>query len=194
MHNGGVPGLVDVNLDVRPWRTVKAAAEVWCLTIVAHSAAGGTLPSVAWLVGVAGLVAVSTAWVLRGSVRLSVMLPVLVVGQAGLHLSLAPLHPAATLVPVGHHHATRSVAGSAWWMHELSFRMVCTHVLCAVLTGVVWWCRRWVVKVVLSLTAGLAAPGLPSRVSGIAHSAPRPSLVWLVGAPGRAPPRLLAPA
>ena len=144
-HNVRVP--VPPPRRVTAGRTARASVEVWSLTVLAHSVAGGALPSLPWLVGVAGLVTVSTAWVLRRSVRLAVMLPVLVLCQLGLHVLFASLSTPGA----GTHHPQHAAAPSPWWMDELSPRMAAAHVLCAVLTGVVWWVRRSVVDMVLAL-------------------------------------------
>jgi hypothetical protein len=146
------------------------------------------LPSLPWLIGVAGLVAVATAWVLRGSVRLAVMLPVLVVGQLGLHAALASLSPA------GHGHLHHMAASSPWWAEELAPRMVVTHLLCAALTAVVWWVRRSVVAVVLALVRASTAGASRPRSAAQARTELGRARVWLSGDPGRAPPRVLAPA
>ena len=163
------------------------------MTVVAHTLAGGALPSVPWLVGVAGLVTVSTAWVLRRSVRPAVMLPVLVLCQLGLHALFATLSPAGAAA--GHAgHAQHVATPSSWWMEELSPRMAVAHVLCALLTAVVWWLRRWVVDVVLSLGRPLAVVMRPAAIAVDAGASLGAALVWLVGSPGRAPPCASMPA
>ena len=171
-----VPGTVDAVRRVSPAPTARAAAEVWALTVVVHAAAGGGLPSVPWLVGVAGLVALSTGWVLRRSVRLAVMVPVLAVSQVGLHEVLAGMAPAGQ---VAHGH------------DGLSPRMAAAHLMCAVLTGVLWWLRRWVVQVVLALAAPFVAVvrRRPAGVGLAVRQSWRAGLLWLAGDPGRAPPR-----
>lgn len=155
--------------------------------MVAHTLAGGALPSLPWLVGVAGLVTVSTAWVLRKSVRPAVMLPVLVLCQLGLHALFATLSPAGA---AGGHagHAQHAATPSSWWMEELSPRMVVAHVLCALLTAVVWWLRRWVVEAVLSLGRPLSVAMRPAAIAVDGRASLGAALVWLVGSPGRAPP------
>ncbi len=175
-------------------RTARASVEVWSLTVVAHTVAGGALPSLPWLVGVAGLVTVSTAWVLRRSVRPAVMLPVLVLCQLGLHALFATLSPAGAAVGHAPGHAQHAAAPSSWWMEELSPRMAAAHVLCALLTAVVWWVRRWVVDVVLSLGRPLAVAMRPATIAGVARASLGTALVWLVGSPGRAPPCAAMPA
>ncbi len=169
-------------------RTARASAEVWALTVLTHSVAGGGLPSLPWLVGLAGLVALSTAWVLRRSVRLAVMLPVLVACQLGLHALFA------ALATPGHGHLHHAAAPSPWWTDELSPRMVVAHVLCAVLTGVVWWVRRSVVDIVLALAGPFIVGTWRPRLAALARTSLGPARVWLFGDPGRAPPRVLAPA
>jgi hypothetical protein len=155
------------------------------LTVVAHTAAGGRLPSVPWLVGVAGLVALSTGWALRGVVRLRVMVPVLSFAQLALHLALAGM------TPPGHGAAREGLARLAHGgSYELSPRMLTAHGVCAVLTAVVWWLRRWVAQVVLTLARAVMV--VVRRVAGPALWADGCSWAarsWLVGDPGRAPPR-----
>ena len=139
---------------------------MWSLTVVAHTVAGGGLPSLPWLVGVAGLVTVSTAWVLRRSVRLTRD-----AAGAGARASWGCTALFATLSPAGvaaghaAGHPQHAAAPAPWWMDELSPRMVVAHVLCAVLTGVVWWLRRWVVDVVLSLVRHRAVAMRPAAVA-----------------------------
>ncbi len=191
-HNGRVPGPAPRRSSAG--RTARASLEVWSLTVVAHTVAGGALPSLPWLVGVAGLVTVSTAWVLRRSVRLSVMLPVLVLCQLGLHSLFATLSPAGVVVGHAAGHPQHAAAPVPWWMDELSPRMMGAHALCAVLTGVVWWLRRWVVDVVLSLVRHRAVAMRQAAVAVLARASFGDALVWLVGSPGRAPPCALAPA
>jgi hypothetical protein len=171
-------------------RTARTSVEVWALTVLAHSVAGGGMPSLPWLVGVAGLVAVSTAWVLRGSVRLAVMLPVLVACQLGLHALFASL---STAGPVGAH-AHHATDVPPWWTQELSPRMVLVHVLCAALTGVVWWVRRSVVHIVLALAEPFGVGSWRPRLAALVRTSLGPARVWLLADPGRAPPRMLAPA
>ena len=120
------------------------------------------------------------------------MLPVLVLCQLGLHALFAALAPAGHAA-VSHEHAHHA-SPSPWWTEELAPRMLVAHLLCAVLTAVVWWVRRAVVAVVLGLARPL--PGVSWRQARAARavSSLGAARVWLVGDPGRAPPRVLAPA
>ena len=149
--------------------------------MVAHWTAGGELPPLPWLVGVAGLVAGATAWVLRGQARAVLMAPVLIVCQLGLHLLFASLGPA------GHaSHQTHQAVG-------LSPRMLAAHLACAVLTAVVWWVRRSVVDLVLRLVRPLVAATRRTTAAAITRTQTTTAPIWLVSDPGRAPPRVLAP-
>jgi hypothetical protein len=153
---------------------------VWGLTVLAHSFAGGELPSLPWLVGVAGLVAAATAWVLREQARPALLAPVLVACQLGLHVLFASLPPAGHGAHQGHQ------------VVDLSPRVLAAHVVCAVLTAVVWWVRRSVVDVVLRLATSMAVTIERVGIVGNTPAETHRQLVWLVGDPGRAPPRPLA--
>jgi hypothetical protein len=148
--------------------------------VVAHWAAGGQLPPLPWLVGVAGLVAGATAWVLRRQARVVLMAPVLIVCQLGLHMLFASLGPA------GHasHQAHQAV--------DLSPRMLAAHLACAVLTAVVWWVRRSVVELMLRLARPLVTATRGTTTPAMTRTQTS-TPVWLVSARGRAPPRVLAP-
>jgi hypothetical protein len=174
-------------------RTGRAAVEVWLLTVLVHTAAGGALPPVPWLLGLSGVVAVSTAWVLRGTVSMWLMLPVLLLSQLGLHIALGAT-PAVGHQQVPMQGAHQSMLLS-WSMEDISARMVLAHLLCGLFTAGIWWLRRWVDDITVALRA--ADSVVVAWRSGLAGASSRPlasSLVWLVGDPGRAPPRVVAPA
>jgi hypothetical protein len=156
--------------------TARASVEVWALTVVAHTIAGGALPDIPWLVGLAGLVAGATAVVLRNQARPWLLAPVLVASQLGLHALFA------SLASSGHasHHTHQAI--------DLSPRMLAAHGVCAVLTAVVWWVRRWVVEVVLQLAASVPVAARPSAPPAPSVGWAASTKVWLVGDPGRAPP------
>jgi hypothetical protein len=145
------------------------------------------------LVGVAGLVALSTACVLRGSVQLAVMVPALVGCQLAMHGLFASLSQAGQ-ASVAHAHAHHPTGASPWWEAELTPRMVLAHLLCALLTGVVWWVRRSVVDVVLALARPFTVTARHPRRVALARTSRGPVRVWLFGDPGRAPPLVTAPA
>ena len=182
-------------------RVALVAAEVWLLTTVAHAVAGGELPSMPWLLGLAALVVLATAWVLRSRVTPWLAAGGLAVAQLVLHLLLsasAGASPQAGMATGGHAHHDHSATATGTptglldpgLLDSVSTRMVVAHVLCALLTGFVWWLRRRVVEVVLHLdrptTADVRRHAAPASPATGAWPHPRP---WLLGDPGRAPPR-----
>lgn len=189
-------------------RVAAVAAEVWLLTTVAHTAAGGALPSLPWLLGLGALVTLATAWVLRSRVTPWLVAAGLAVAQIGLHLALramaaAPDSGAGTALGRHAHHghaeltATAANPGvlDAGLLESVSARMVLAHVLSALVTGFVWWLRRRVVAEVLRL--GRPAPIVVRRRAVVAREAAATRLhprSWLVGDPGRAPPRAVVTA
>lgn len=189
-------------------RVAMVAAEVWLLTTVAHAVAGGELPPLPWLLGLGACTALTTAWVLRGRVTPWLVAGGLAVAQLGLHVALGAMAagsaPHAGMAMGGHAHhghaaamATATEAGlvDPGLLENVSTRMVVAHVASALLTGFVWWLRRRVVAEVLRLRR--PAPTVVRRPASLAGRAfatrphPRP---WLLGDPGRAPPRVLVTA
>ena len=73
--------------------------------------------------------------------------------------------------------------------------MVVAHVLCALVTGFLWWLRRRVVAEVLRLgrpgSLVVRRRAVVARETAANRPHPRP---WLLGDPGRAPPRELVTA
>ena len=177
-------------------RTGLAALEVWLLTVVAHSLAGGEIPSTAWLLVVGGLVLLGTACVMRLRVPIWVAAAAVAAAQLGLHVALTAAAPAMPMA--GHAHAghpTPMTVGGPALLDGLSTQMVLAHVLSALVTGFVWWLRRRTVEHVLRLVAPAGAlvrrhaPRPPMQPRSRPHARP-----WLLGDPGRAPPRALAAA
>jgi hypothetical protein len=177
-------------------RTGLAALEVWLLTVVAHSLAGGAIPSVTWLLVVGALVLAATGVVMRRRAPVWVAAAAVAVAQLGLHVALTAVAPATGMpaMPMaGHDHSGHAVTMSAAepsLLDGLSTQMLLAHVLSALVTGFVWWLRRRAVEVVLLLVAPFGgvvrrpAPRLPSPPRPRPHARP-----WLLGDPGRAPPR-----
>ena len=166
-------------------RAVRRARrlEVWSLTVLAHTVAGGGLPSLPWLVGVAGLVTLATAWVLRRSVRLAG--DAAGVGAVPAGAARAVRGAGAGRGAVGHAHGHEHAhARSPWWL-ELSPRMLVAHVLCAAAD------RRGLVGAPLGRRGrAVAWPRLRrSRcrdrrpVVRAREGVARYALVWLVGRP-----------
>jgi hypothetical protein len=124
---------------------------------------------------------------------MAVMLPLLVGCQLALHEVFASLSPAG-VAPGAHGHTHHATGASPWWVDELTPRMVLTHVLCALLTCVVWWVRRSVVAVVLALALPFTVAVRRPRPVPLAETPRGAARVWLFGDPGRAPPFVTAPA
>ena len=178
-------------------RSTWAAVEVWSLTAVAHTIAGGALPSLPWLAGVAVLVVAASALVLRASMSVWVVLPALGASQVGLHLALTWMTPATTppasmshVHEMGAHTSTVGLASAG-----LTWQMLAAHVASALLTAAVWGVRRRAVETLEGLAlrvwwcppTTLVLPAHPARL----RVAQR---LWLVGSPRRGPPRGLAAA
>ena len=178
-------------------RSTWAAVEVWSLTTVAHTVAGGALPSVPWLAGVAVLVMAASALVLRASLSTWVVLPALAASQVGLHLALTWMPPASTppasmahVHEMGVHTSTIGPAPAG-----LTWQMLAAHVASALLTAAVWALRRRAVETLGCLARRvrwcipptLVLPAHPARL----RVAQR---LWLLGSPRRGPPRGLAAA
>lgn len=189
---------------VRSARVVVIAAEVWLLTTVAHAIGGGELPSLPWLLGLAALVALATTWVLRTQVTPWLVAGGLAAAQLGVHVALGAASAGSAshvgMAMDGHAHDHTATPGmtapaASGLLDSLSTRMVLAHVLCALVTGFVWWLRRRVVAEVLRL--GRPAPvvvrrrALLTRATAATQPHPRP---WLLGDPGRAPPPVFAAA
>lgn len=160
-------------------RSAWAATEIMLGVTLAHSAAGGTLPDVPWLLGLAALVYGATLVVLRGWASPVVMLGLLGAGQAVLHLLLGWLAPA-------HQHATHAPDPAA-----LTWQMALAHAASAALTAVVWAVRRQLGRVVAWSAAGGPLPvwGAPADVRGRAWT---PARVWLGAVALRGPPAPLS--
>jgi hypothetical protein len=184
-------------------RTALAALEVWLLTVVAHSLAGGAIPSATWLLVVGGMVLLATGVVMRRRVPVWVAAAAVGLAQLCLHVTLTA---AAPPVPGAMTMAGHDRAGHAMPMPSadptlldgltgLSTQMVVAHVLTALVTGFVWWLRRRAVEVVLRLTAPVAAVVRLRAPRLLVRPRPRPhARPWLLGDPGRAPPTALVAA
>lgn len=131
-------------------RAAAATALVVPAATLAHTWAGGHLPSVPALLALSALVLLASSLVLRGTLRPRLLLPILVVAQGALHSSFVAVEA------TGHgHHA--AAAASPW-----TGRMLAAHAAVAVLTAVVWrLCER--AAAVLVRAATLSATYLGGR-------------------------------
>ena len=161
-------------------RSALSTLEILTVLIGAHTWAGGQLPSPAWMAGAAALVFAGGLVVLRGRLRLRLVVPALVAAQVLLHCWMMVLVPAGS---TEHAHGTHL---------ELSWQMVLAHVVGGLVTALVWELRRRAVEIVLSW----AEPGVlpvPALHRPVARYAPVPPLRRpLVVVPLRGPPVGLA--
>lgn len=159
-------------------RAALATLEIMTVLVVAHTWAGGQLPTIGWLAVTAALVLAASSVALRGRVPLWATVPALTVGQLLLHGWLVALAPA---VPETQLHAHGSHL-------ELTWPMLLAHVVGALTTALVWELRRRAVDVVLTWAdAGLVpVPEVRQTLSRTAPLLPlrRPSVV----VPVRGPP------
>lgn len=178
-------------------RSTWAAVEVWSLTTVAHTVAGGALPSVPWLAGVAVLVVAASALVLCASLSTRVVLPALAASQVGLHLALSWMPPASAppasmthVHEMGVHTATIGPAAAG-----LTWQMLAAHVASALLTAAVWGLRRRAVETLECLARRVRWCRPPTLVLPVHPARLRAAQrLWLLGSPRRGPPRTLAAA
>lgn len=173
----------------RVFASLLPALEVLLVTVAAHTAVGGSLPSLPWLASVAGLIALATGSVVGGTVSMRLMVPVLTAAQVALHLALTGMPASGDGYAAHAGHAMPAATGaSASW--DLSWRMVVAHLLSAALTALVWRVRRRAVEAVLGLD-GVGPdpqPGTTTELAVRTDARGFRSLPWLSGDPGRAPP------
>jgi hypothetical protein len=160
-------------------RSALATLEIMTVLVAAHTWAGGTLPSPAWIGTAAAMVFAAGLVVLRGRVPLRLMVPALVVAQLLLHCWMVVL----VAPPSGHAHGTHV---------DLTWQMLLAHVVGGVVTALVWELRRRVVEVVLNWSRVGLVP-VPTLRRAVARYAPvLPLRRPLVVVPLRGPPVGLA--
>jgi hypothetical protein len=159
-------------------RSLLATSEIMAGVTLAHTWAGGMLPSVPWLLGVAALVLAATVVLTRQRASLLWMVLGLGVAQALLHGFLTLMAPTAV--------AHGDMANGPHL--DLSWRMVVAHAASAVITGVVWRTRR---RLLQSISSWPALPARPcqARTPVLPKSQASPQRArWLLCAPWRGPP------
>ncbi|MFB9313512.1 hypothetical protein [Nocardioides plantarum] len=174
-------------------RAAAATVEVTAALAVGHLWAGGSLPSVPWLLVMASVVFGTGLLVLRGRVRPLVAVPVLVAAQLLLHAWLTALstpmdgagHLAHAHLSDGHHaHAL------------LDPTMLVVHVAGGLLTALLWELRARAGEVVVTWTRS-PLPPLPA-LRPVAAPVPLPralsSRFVVAAAPRRGPPAPVATA
>jgi hypothetical protein len=161
-----------------------AAAETTTALAIAHTAAGGELPSTGWLLAVASMAYGASLLVLRGRAPVRVVLPALVGLQVLLHAWLVALTAGSGL----HAHTSGSEA-----LLGLTWPMLLAHLAAGLVAAVGWVLRRRAVDVLLGWSdARLPAVALRRVRTGRTTSAP--TARYLVARPTRGPPRALVAA
>jgi hypothetical protein len=150
-------------------------------TTLAHTWAGGALPAVPALMALAAAVYGIGLLVLRSTVRLSLVLPVMLVAQTCLHGMFGLLGTAHA----GHAHLGEPAVVAQW-----GWQMLVAHAVGTILAALVWWLCQRAADLVVDLlrwnTAYLrgrrdVGPTVPRKPFAV-------GLVCLVGAPRRGPP------
>ncbi|QZY28546.1 hypothetical protein [Nocardioides coralli] len=164
------------------WRAAAATALVVPAAVLAHTWAGGHVPSTPAVLALAALLLGTSALVLRGTVRTRLLLPFLAAAQVGLHEGFAALEAASHA-----HHGAAAPAASPW-----TGRMVLAHAAVVVLTALVWrLCERTAAAVVAATTelptyvGGRRDPRRPRRVAGSVRAGFCLDLTPLRGPPAR---------
>lgn len=172
------------------WRSARCTAETLLVVVLAHTWAGGSLPSAGWLAAVAVLMTVCGVAVLRGRVRPLVALPLLVAAQLLLHAwmhTLAAGEHAAHAVHAAHAAQSGAVAG-------LDLPMLLAHLAGAAVTALAWDLRRRAVRVVVEVSevALVPPPALASTPATPRRVAVRAQRHALLVSPLRGPPVVCA--
>lgn len=180
-HNAGVARFSGARPSTG-LRALLATVEIMTGVLLAHSAAGGALPSATWLLVLAGIVFASSLLVLRRRVRLRWMIPLLVIAQLALHDALAAAHPAAH----GVHGAVLATQGPS-----TSWQMLAAHLVSAAITALVWSVRRRLQAVLRGSSRALTTIRPVPRPT-VRAEAPAQSVwlgIWALGSPWRGPPQ-----
>ncbi|MDZ5622903.1 hypothetical protein SFC88_18835 [Nocardioides sp. HM23] len=161
------------------------AVETTVALAIAHTAAGGVLPSAGWLLTIGATAYGAGVLVLSGRVPVRVMLPVLVGLQVLLHAWLVALTEGAGAH--SHGSAAEAVLG-------LTGPMLLAHVAAGLVAAVAWALRRRAVDVLLGW-ADTTAPAIRHRSRVAAgRSRPTPAGRSVSALPTRGPPRALPAA
>ena len=148
------------------WRSARCTVETLLVVVLAHTWAGGSLPSAGWLAAVAVLMTVCGVAVLRGRVRPLVALPLLLGAQLLLHAWMHTL-------TAGEHAAHAAHAAQSGAVAGLDLPMLLAHLAGAAVTALAWDLRRRAVRVVVEVAdvalvpppALVQAPATPRRVA-----------------------------
>lgn len=168
---------------VAPVAAGLATLEMLTALVLAHTAAGGSLPSGAWLL-VLGVVAYGAGLdVLGRGLSIRWAAPVMVLVQLLLHAWLM------TLQPTGHAGHAGGGAVADGTLLGISPAMFAAHVVAGVIAALAWSLRRRAVEVLTSWVAGpRAAVVAPSRVPAPRRTDAAPTGVMVRITPTRGPP------
>lgn len=159
-----------------------AAAETATALGVAHTAAGGELPSSGWLLAIAATAYGGSLLVLRGRAPVRVVLPAMVGLQVLLHAWLVALTAGSGV----HSHGASSDA-----LLGLSWPMVLAHLAAGGVAAATWLLRRRAVDVLLAWSDSPARP-IPHRPRlGVVRAPVAPARRDVVVLPVRGPPATL---
>ena len=154
------------------------AAETTAALAIAHTAAGGMLPSPGWLLAIAATAYGASLLVLRGRAPVRLMVPVLIGLQVLSHAWLVALTEGTG---VHSHGSGADVLGLTW-------PMLLAHVAAGLVAAAAWVLRRRAVDVLLGW-ADPPSPDIPHRARFTARrSRPTPAGRRVVVLPTRGPP------
>lgn len=161
------------------------AAETTTALAIAHTAAGGVLPSGAWLLAIAATAYGASVLVLGERAPVRLMLPVLVGLQVLLHAWLVALTAGTGAHP--HGAGADAVLGLTW-------PMLLAHVAAGLVAASAWVLRRRAVDVLVGWT-DTSTPGVPHRARiTVRPSRPAPPGRSVAALPTRGPPQALPAA
>lgn len=161
------------------------AAESTTALAIAHTAAGGVLPSAGWLLAIAVTAYAASVLVLRGRVPVRLMLPALVGLQVLLHAWLVALTGGTAAHP--HGSGSEALLGLTW-------PMLLAHAAAGLVAALAWVIRRQAVDVLLGW-ADTSSPVVPHRARVTARpSRPAPPGRSVAALPTRGPPPALPAA
>ncbi|WP_141012759.1 cell division protein FtsQ [Nocardioides sambongensis] len=177
--------------DAAPVAAALATAETLTALLLAHGAAGGTLPDAGSLIVLAALVYGAGLVVLGRSLPIRYAAPGLVLVQVVLHGWLNAMAPAAE-----HAAHTAHVVGPAGAAPlGLSWPMLLAHAVAGACAALSWGLRRRAVAVLVSWTdPAVAGPHPAPRLRAPRTTRLAPALRHVAVAPTRGPPVVPLPA
>ncbi len=174
-------------------RACAATVLIMAGAITAHTWAGGSVPGAPELLALTGVVLSTGLLFLRGALSWRVLLPVVLVAQAGLHAAFGQLDATASHVGHAGHagHAAMNADPAQW-----PWQMLAAHLVSTALTALAWGACDRAARAIITLFDAWTSYAGGRRD---ARLAPRPALVvpeltGLVATPRRGPPVVLGRA